>query len=375
MGSVLALSACTGALSPVDTDPATAPPTSATNAANEPSVGDDEELFILDNDWSLTGGGDMLILLADSDATVLGTTTTTGDAWAHQGTAAALSFLEAVGRDDVTVAEGQRYPLINTAARMQSRADLYGGRNSWMGVFNPSEDDPGVTVAPDATAVTEPVNGWAQSLAAADSSAADYMIEQVQAFPGRVTIVTTGPLTNVAAAIRQDPNFAATAKGIVIGGGNIEQMSPEEADAGFNSSEGFNFRFDPEAAHIALTAEWNSLVAVGDVTDSVVLDDALLDRVRETTTPASELMARLAYVGFPIWDETTAAVAAHPELITRSIPLRMDVDLSEGPNYGAARVWADGDSPGLGEQLVTFVQAVDIDGVADTYVDATHTTT
>ncbi|MFF3150548.1 nucleoside hydrolase [Streptomyces sp. NPDC057927] len=105
------------------------------------------------------------------------------------------------------------------------------------------------------------------------------MIDQVRAHPHQVTIVTAGPLTNVAGAARKDPEFASLAKGIVIGGANLYQLHPGETDPAFNSSEGFNFRFDPEAAHIVLTAGWKKVTALVDVTSSVMFDDAMMARI------------------------------------------------------------------------------------------------
>ncbi|MCS5497718.1 nucleoside hydrolase [Cnuibacter physcomitrellae] len=367
VAGLLALSACTAGTPAVD-----AAPTSATTPAVDPTPSEDAALFILDNDWSPYSGGDAMVLLNAPDAELIGTTTVTGDAWSPQGTASALSLMEAIGVDDVPVAQGQEYPLINTPARSYARAKLYGGGGAWLGAFAPSDEDPTVPAVADPDEVTEPVVGWAQHLAADERDAVDFLIEKVHEFPGRVTIVTTGPLTNIAAAIRRDPTFSTAAKGIVIGGGNVYQLSPGETDAAFNSSEGFNFRFDPESAHIVLTGDWKQITVVGDATSSVMFDDALMDRIVANDSAKSRVIEQIGYVGNPIWDETTAAIAADPTLIAESIPLRMDVDLSEGPSYGQARVWADGDSPGLGEALVTYVQAVDTEGVTDLFVAATR---
>lgn len=368
--AALALTACTA--DPTTSETQSTPPATATTPASAPSVEAGSNLVIYDNDWNSSGATSVLPLLAAPDVTVLGVTTVTGDAWVTDGTAAALSFFEKIGKTDVPVAQGQLYPLINTAERTYSREALYGAKNSWKGAFNPGVDDP-TTPATTPEDVPEPPFGWAQSLTTDPLDAVDFMIEQVRAHPGEVTIVTAGPLTNVAAAVRKDPEFAGLAKAIVIGGGNLYQLNPGETDAAFNSSEGFNFRFDPESAHIVLTAGWPSITALGDVTSTVIFDDALMSEVTSEQTPASEYTSTAGYTGYPIWDETVTAVAADPSLITQSITVRMDVDISEGPNYGAARVWADGDGPGLGEGLVTLVQAVDADGVADAFVTATHT--
>lgn len=48
------------------------------------------------------------------------------------------------------------------------------------------------------------------------------MIEQVRKYPGEVMIFSGGALTNIALAVRMDPQFAALAKGLVIMGGYLD---------------------------------------------------------------------------------------------------------------------------------------------------------
>lgn len=48
------------------------------------------------------------------------------------------------------------------------------------------------------------------------------MIEQVRKYPGEVMIYSGGALTNIALAVRMDPEFASLAKGLVIMGGYID---------------------------------------------------------------------------------------------------------------------------------------------------------
>ncbi|MBV2357602.1 nucleoside hydrolase [Streptomyces sp. J2-1] len=328
-----------------------------------------KQLVVYDNDWTSSGATSILPLLANPKVKVLGTTVVTGDGWAKQGTADALSFFEKIGRRDVPVSQGFTYPLINSPQRAYAYQKMYGGGKAWLGAFNrpaSGKDEP--ATGPDQ--VTEPPFGWAKSLKASKEQAVDFLIDQVRAHPHQVTIVTAGPLTNIAGAVRKDPRFASLAKGIVIGGGNLYQLNPGEKDKGFNSSEGFNFRFDPEAAHIVLTAGWKNVTALGDVTSSVMFDKGMLARIKAHRTAISDYVVKAGYVGYPLWDETTTEVAADPTLVRQSIPLRMDVDMSPGPDYGATRVWSDGDSPGLGEAKVRYVQTVDDKRVADTFVAA-----
>lgn len=56
----------------------------------------------------------------------------------------------------------------------------------------------------------------------AGNNAAQWMIEQVRKYPGEVMIYGAGSLTNIALAVRLDPEFASLAKGLVIMGGYVD---------------------------------------------------------------------------------------------------------------------------------------------------------
>lgn len=103
----------------------------------------------------------------------------------------------------------------------------------------------------------------------------------------QLTLVATGPLTNIATCIERDPEFARNVdRLIVMGGGHaIGNVTP---------SAEFNFWADPEAAQVVVRAGFNDLVVVPlDATHQalVSLDDC--SALRELGTPASETTAML----------------------------------------------------------------------------------
>jgi inosine-uridine nucleoside N-ribohydrolase len=83
-------------------------------------------------------------------------------------------------------------------------------------------------------------------------------VDLVRANPGEITLVAVGPLTNVALAMRLDPDFAADLKSLVIMGGVFERQTNNAAMPGE-----FNIWCDPEAAAIVLdsgiAARWVGL--------------------------------------------------------------------------------------------------------------------
>lgn len=56
----------------------------------------------------------------------------------------------------------------------------------------------------------------------AGNNSAVWMVEQVRKYPGEVMIYSGGALTNIALAVRLDPQFASLAKGLVIMGGYLD---------------------------------------------------------------------------------------------------------------------------------------------------------
>jgi inosine-uridine nucleoside N-ribohydrolase len=325
-------------------------------------------LVVHDNDFIGPGGPDIqpvLMLIGNPAVKVLGFTVVSGDGWRDEETAHLLRFLEIAHRTDIPVVPGAVFPLINSAARMRAWEQAY-GKLPWKGAWN--DPKPGENFHPDEPYKVPDNPSGNPTTKPAAGTAADFMIQQVHRYPHQVTILATGPLTNLALAIRLDPEFAGLAKELVFMGGflgaNILQVS---GDADINSD--FNILFDPEAAHIVLTAPWAKITVLGDVTNQTMMTPELIARMASVKTPVTEFLAKYA-VNLPLWDEMTAAVAVDRSLITRQIEANMDVDLEHGVHYGQVHVWPDAITPHQGEQKVTIVQAVDLDRFYDQFIKA-----
>jgi hypothetical protein len=112
-------------------------------------------------------------------------------------------------------------------------------------------------------------------LKANDDMAAAFLIRQVHAHLHAVTVIAAGPLTNIALAIGLDPTFASDAKVFVFMGALIDtNMMAVTSNADYDSD--FNLLFDPEAAHIALTAPWPKIIAIaiGNASNGVMMTRA-----------------------------------------------------------------------------------------------------
>jgi inosine-uridine nucleoside N-ribohydrolase len=175
-------------------------------------------------------------------------------------------------------------------------------------------------------------------------------------------------MTDLALAIRQDPDFASLAKELVFMGGMVDGNMQQVTDSKDFFTD-FNLVFDPEAAHIALTADWPKITCIGSATLKTRVDQALIDRVAAVNTPIAKLIAQYVHK-FAMWDELAAAYVADPTVATKTVEGYMDVEIEHGMGYGQAHVWSDDFRPHAGERKVTIVTDVDSGKLRDMFVKA-----
>ena len=312
-------------------------------------------LVIFDNDFAGPGDGGADILIASPDIKVLGLTVVTGDGWRDEETSLILRFLEIAGAKDIPVYNGAVYPLINSYTRMLAWEKAY-GKIPWKGAWNTA--DFGLGFHPTDPWKIPATPDGPPKIKASSQSAVDFLIHAVHQYPHQITILAAGPLTNLALAIRQDPEFAGLAKELIFMGAILDtNLLQVTGSANFNTD--FNFIFDPEAAHITLTAAWPKIVAVGGVGNSVVMTEQLIDRLKALKTPVAQYISGHAQKDLPLWDELAAAIVVDPSLVTKQVEANMDVDLDHGINYGQAHLWPDSTKPHQGERKVSVVLSVD----------------
>ncbi|WP_375449625.1 nucleoside hydrolase [uncultured Devosia sp.] len=121
--------------------------------------------------------------------------------------------------------------------------------------------------------------------------ASRFIVETVRANPGEVTIIAVGRMTNLALALRLDPEFAPLAKSVVIMGGAF----------GFNGHSGnvtpvaeANIHGDPLAADEVFAGNWKVTVIGLDVTQEALMSNAYLAQLRDGAGADGQL----------IWDMT-----------------------------------------------------------------------
>ena len=316
----------------------------------------------------------ILMLLQDPTVDVLGITIVSGDGWAPEETAQTLRMLELIGRTEVPVIQGAIHPLINSKARNKARESQYGAlgyRGAWTESWS---GDNKMTRAPfHDPKIVPPMEIGMPKIAARPGSAADFLIDMTRKYPGQVTIIAMGPLTNLALAQRLDDDFAGRVKELVMEGGFFGSTSTHDEFAtqvAYAPRLSFNHFWDPEASHIVFTSPWQTLTLVtGDSSAPTRAGADLLAKATASKRPVARYVAKTAQPGFPLWDEVEAAAWLDSTIVTQRGKLAMDVDLMPGANYGALLTWPAGKGPGLGERDVNLIYAIDVPKIEAMFVD------
>ena len=321
---------------------------------------------IIDNDFAGPGGTNIqsvIPLLGQPDkVTLLGFTVVVGDGWENEAVAHLSRFLEvAPAPAELPVVPGATQPLVNSRPRLLAW-EKSNGKMPWKGAWRGD--------APDLQPPVKVLKEGQPTRAVSRETAALFLIEQVHEHPHEVTVLAAGPMTNIALAIKLDPEFASLCRRLVFMGaivdGNLSQVT-ESADYYTD----FNFMFDPEAASIALEAPFPEVISVGSVANPIRMTPEIRDRATQRPGPLSDYLKHYFHPQ-PMWDELAAAIAVDPALITQSVTAYMTVDLTHGPNYGYAHVWPDSTRPHIGERPVKIVTAVDTPRFIQTFVDAAN---
>jgi inosine-uridine nucleoside N-ribohydrolase len=249
----------------------------------------------------------IMLALASPELEVLGITTVSGNQTLPKTTANALRVLELLGRTDIPVYAGADRPLVR---EQHVAADVHGES----GLDGPD-------LPPPATSPRE-------------QHAADYLADQIRAHHGELTLVPTGPLTNIALTLALHPD--ARPERIVLMGGSIGEGNTTPAAE-------FNVWADPEAARRVFESGLDVTMIGLDVTHQALITDEHRDRLRGVGTAgrvAAELLdfyARFHKVrypdldGAPLHDPVCVAHVARPGLVeTREARIDIDCGWEQG---------------------------------------------
>jgi inosine-uridine nucleoside N-ribohydrolase len=257
----------------------------------------------------------LLLAVASPELDILGVTTVAGNTTLEKTTRNALTVLELAGRPDIPVAMGAAVPL----ARDLVVAEYVHGESGLDGpVLEPPSTDP----------VSEP--------------AADFMAHAIRTSAEPVTLIPTGPLTNVGILLREHPDVRDNIAAITFMGGAAEigNVTPNAE---------FNIYVDPEAAEIVVLSGLPVTMIGLEVTHQALFGeqeaDALRGRGRAATFVAELLDFFVANhprtystPGAPVHDVVAVAHVIDPTLVSTE---RCGVRIDTGDGLGRGRTVVD----------------------------------
>lgn len=341
-----------------------------------PGLASAQERVIVDADMGVLNDDAvaLLMLLISPAVEVLGVTIVPGNSWMENGTAAALRQLELVGRSDVPVFMGVREPLMGSRQPWLAAEEQLWGHSEYLGAYARPRPESYLSLE------REPAIGYPTTTPVAEH-AVDFIVRAVKAHPNQVTLFVLGPATNIALAIRKNPEIVPLVKRVYYMGGAID------VPGNTTPAAEFNWWFDPESARIALRAPFREQVIVPlDIAEHVFYTKTEYDRIATAPeTSATRLFRQLHGPRFerdpamrsPVWDALTTAIFLHPALATRLDERFVDVDVTYGPNYGRSIGYHQSrrrsfDQPAdfpAGTQKVKVLLDIDRKAFWDLYVD------
>jgi inosine-uridine nucleoside N-ribohydrolase len=220
--------------------------------------------------WDMDPGIDdalaLILALKSPEVQVLGITTVAGNAPVEMAAANARRVLECLNIESIPVAMGAANPLNHPLEDALS----YHGPD---GLGNCGLLPPKLPLYP--------------------AKAGDFLARLVMDAPGKVTLVATGPLTNVAHAFKRNPELPKVLAKLVLMGGAYRLTPYGKGNRTLHAE--FNIWQDPEAAHIVFNSGAD-IFAVGlDVTmdPAACLNSQHLEQIKARQTPTAHLVAQL----------------------------------------------------------------------------------
>ncbi|HUK44321.1 MAG TPA: nucleoside hydrolase [Gaiellaceae bacterium] len=255
----------------------------------------------------------LMLAVASPEVELLGVTTVAGNQTVEKTTANALRILELCNRRDVPVAQGAGYPLVR---RREVASHVHGES----GLDGPELPPP----------VGRPL----------EEHAVTFLARQIRERDGKLTLVATGPLTNVALLLATFPE--ARPERIVLMGGAVGEGNRTPAAE-------FNIWADPEAARRLVESGIDVTMIGLDVTHKAFVTEADADTIRDVGRvgkAAAELLDfyrifhRRNYpelAGSPLHDPVAVAYVVEPALVETK-PAHIEVDCGWEQSRGRTNV-------------------------------------
>ncbi|NNE58176.1 MAG: nucleoside hydrolase [Hellea sp.] len=273
----------------------------------------DKPKLIIDCDPGQDDAINLIMALAGDEFDILGITTVAGNVGLKKVTRNARLICELTGYERAMIFAGASKPLklpLATAEFIHGKEGLDG-----IEIFEPA-------------------------LPIVSMEASDFIVEALSAANEKsITLVVTGPMTNIARALQKVPNIVGAIKEIVLMGGAFREggnMTP---------SAEFNIYVDPHAAQIVFDCAAPKIVFGLDVTYQVLTGADVIERIEAIDNPVAKAAlgilksyertdtARFNDQVAPLHDPCTMAYLLKPEIFKLkacNIQVEVDAELTRG---------------------------------------------
>lgn len=192
--------------------------------------------------------------------------------------------------------------------------------------------------------------------------------------PGTITLVPTGPLTNIAMAARMEPRIVSRVKEVVLMGGGYHVGN-------WSAVAEFNIKVDPEAAHVVFNEDWPITMVGLDLTHQALCTPQVQAKIDAIGTPLSAFASGLMdffrkayqnnqdFIDPPVHDPCTVAYLIDNSVVqTRRCPLDVEIkgDLTLGMTVADLR----GPEPSASECHTQVATKLDFNKFWDLIIDA-----
>ncbi len=292
-------------------------------------------LFVLDHDGGVDDYLTLLLALTFESHDLLGVVVTPADCYIEPAVSASRKICDLAGRPEVPVARSRvrgLNPFMIEARRDSFSVDI-------LPVLNEHDDV-------RTKEVGEPGERWLASVLASA--------------PAPVTILCTGPLTTIAAALRVDAGVESRIERIVWMGGALRVKGNVDPwkEGGQDGSMEWNVYWDPIAAAEVFATPIPIVMCPLDLTNRVLMTTGFLKTLgRRRRYAFSDLAAQcyalVAHQTYYFWDVLTAAYVEWPELFATTA--EHVTLIPDGPSQGRTALDPAG-------RPVTVMSDVDLDG-------------
>ena len=304
--------------------------------------------IILDCDPGHDDAMAILLAVGNPNIDLIGVTTVGGNQSLDKVTYNARAVLEIAQATEIPVHQGCGHPLVRP---LEVAADVHG--------------ETGL----DGVELPEPTRPLDQG------HAVNWIIETIMNNePGTITLVPTGPLTNIAMAARLEPRIVKRVKEVVLMGGGYHVGN-------WSAVAEFNIKVDPEAAHVVFNESWPVTMVGLDLTHQALCTPEVQSRIDALGTDVSSFASGLMdffreayrnnqdFVDPPVHDPCTVAYLIDRSVMTtRRCPV--DVELHGDLTLGMTVADLRGPEPSAEQCHTQVAVALDFDKFWDLIIDA-----